>query len=85
MVWVNGKVLDTSQPKANDWTPAPSKDRKVWGVCPDCGQDIYELESCWPMVEKTVCVANGCWEKYYEQGLGYHAPAGWGDSVALEG
>jgi hypothetical protein len=58
------------------WTPPPEPDKTVWGICPDCGKDIYEMESCWPMSDRTICVSNGCWEKYCEQGIGFHDCAG---------
>lgn len=82
-VWVNGKFLTSDTKKAEKWSPAPLQEKKVWGTCSDCGKDIYELESCWPMGERTVCVWGGCWEKYYERGIGFHAPAGFDPDVAL--
>jgi hypothetical protein len=30
------------------------------------------MESCWPITEKTVCVANGCWH-YFAEAWGIQA------------
>jgi hypothetical protein len=84
-VWVNGRFFTSEQTKAQDWTPPSQPDKTLWRLCPDCGCSIYQLESCWPMADKTVCVWNGCWEKYHQQGLGYHGCAGLDLGVALEG
>jgi len=67
------------------WQKPAERPKTVWGICPDCGKDILENESCWPLTGKTVCVWGGCWRKYYEQGLGYHDAAGLDLGVALEG
>jgi hypothetical protein len=82
-VWVNGKFFTSDSKKAEGWKPAPKQERTVWGTCPDCGQDILEMESYWPMQDKYVCVWNGCWKKYYEQGIGFHDCAGLDFGVAL--
>jgi hypothetical protein len=84
-VWVNGKFLDeTPSKKIEKWKPTAKEERTVWSTCADCGQDIYKLDSCWPMPDKTVCVWGGCWEKYYAQGIGYHGCAGMDFELALE-
>jgi len=84
-VWVNGRFLDeTPSKKSAKWSPVCAKEKVIWGVCPDCGKDIYEMESYWPLSDKFVCVWGGCWEKYYAQGLGFHAPASLDFGVALE-
>ena len=82
-VWVNGKFLTSDTKKADKWSPDAPKKRNIFGVCPDCGATIYEMESYWPMQDKYVCVWGGCWEKYFEQGFGFHAPAGLEFGVAL--
>jgi hypothetical protein len=38
-VWVNGKPLDTSMPKARKWKPAEKPAPQMWGLCP-CGAII---------------------------------------------
>jgi hypothetical protein len=44
------------------------------------------MESCWWMEGKVVCVTSGCWEEYFERGIGFHCPAGWTPpGIALEG
>jgi hypothetical protein len=58
------------------WHKPPDPPKVLWGLCADCGKEIYEMESCWPMSDRTVCVSNGCWEKYCEQGIGFHDCAG---------
>lgn len=84
-VWVNGKFLDESSAKKTEkWKASPKAEAKVWSTCADCGQDIYETESYWPLADRFVCVWGGCWKVYYEQGLGFHAPAGLDFGVALE-
>ena len=85
-VWVNGRFLvEGPNNKINKWKPDPPPEKVLWGKCPECGKEIYELESYWPMGIKFVCVWGGCWEKYFAQGIGYHAPAGLDFGLALEG
>jgi hypothetical protein len=85
-VWVNGKFLDeTPSKKIEKWKPAAEQEKRVWEACPDCGLAIYEMDSYWCMGDNFACVWGGCWEKYYTQGQGFHAPAGLDFGVALEG
>jgi hypothetical protein len=58
------------------WNPPPKPPKEVFGTCLDCGGVIWKMESCWTMPDKTVCVTNGCWEEYFEKGIGYHDAAG---------
>lgn len=52
--------------------------------CPDCGQEILKLTSCWKMHRKTVCI--DCHEPYLEAGIGFHGPADWEPpGITLEG
>ena len=59
-VWVNSRLLDTSQPKAAKWNPAPAKERVIWGLCA-CGEVIREGDSVgmWGEHVKVICYA--CW------------------------
>jgi hypothetical protein len=83
MVWVGGKLLDTSQPKAAKWKP-PVVEKKKFGECPDCGAIIWEMEPIWWMHDRIVCLS--CCQPYYEAGLGHHDAAGLVlPGMALEG
>lgn len=59
-VWVNGKFLNTSQPKAKNWTPAAPKEKVLYGLCP-CGEVICEGDSVgmYGNHERVVCYQ--CW------------------------
>lgn len=40
-VWVNGKILNSSHPKADKWKPEPPKEKTLWGLCA-CGEVIHD-------------------------------------------
>ena len=59
-VWVNGKMLDTSQPKAEKWSPIPRQDKVLWGLC-KCGEVIYEGDSVGMKGDHQCVVCYTCW------------------------
>jgi hypothetical protein len=59
-VWVNQKILDTSQPKAKAWSPAAPKEKTLWGIC-QCGEPICEGDSVGMYGEHERVVCYTCW------------------------
>lgn len=66
------------------WVPEPKVERKVFGECEDCGGLIWDMSSYWHVPGRLICIA--CYLPYYEEGIGFHAPAGLVlPGMALEG
>lgn len=83
-VWVDGKILNTANKKAKKWKPPADPEPEVYAICPDCGAEILSMTSCWRMEDRTVCI--GCYEVYYEAGIGYMDCAGLTlPGISLEG
>jgi hypothetical protein len=64
-VYADGKVLDTSQPKAAKWKPAEPKPRELWGLCP-CGAVILVGDSVWMYGDHDRVVCLDCQDKLPE-------------------
>jgi len=62
MVWVNGKLLDTAQPKAKKWIPAPPKEKVLWGLCPTCGGVICEGDTVAMYGDHAIVACIGCFD-----------------------
>jgi hypothetical protein len=56
------------------WSPIAPQEREKFADCPDCLKPIWKMSSYWEMRGGFCCI--DCYRPYFEQGLGFHAPAG---------